>query len=67
MSEFSNLINTFSTHVTAANFETFITFVERLITLGESVHKGATNPVEATVDVLSDVQSAIAPAPSNQS
>jgi hypothetical protein len=62
MSEFSNLINTFASHVTAANVETFILFVERLITLGGSVAAGATNPVVATVDVLSDVASAIAPA-----
>ena len=67
MSEFSNLINTFSVHVTAANVETFITFVERLISLGESVHTGTTNPVAATVDILSSVQSAVTPAvtPSN--
>lgn len=67
MSEFSNLINTFSTHVTADNVERFITFVERLITLGESVHAGTTNPVSATAEALSDIQSAISTTPSNNS
>lgn len=59
MSEFSNLINTLSAHVTAENVETFTIFVERLITLGESVASGSISPVVATVDALTDVSSVV--------
>ena len=58
--EFKNLLNTFATHLTADNIESFITLTEHLITLGAAVAAGTTNPVGATVDVLSTVGSLVA-------
>jgi len=60
MCEFRSLLNTFSTHLTAANIKEFITLTEHLITLGAAVAAGTTNPVAATVDVLSTVGAVVA-------